>query len=85
MLMMEFSRNLVERKEVNGFIGDQNCHCGGRRDTDMESGGWEGGPHFFFSVLGFEPRAFTSSFHQSFFVKGFYEIGSHEPFAQGWL
>jgi hypothetical protein len=40
---------------------------------------------FFFSVLGFEPRAFTSSFHQSFFVKGFYEIGSHELFAQGWL
>jgi hypothetical protein len=40
---------------------------------------------FFFVVseLGFELRAYTlSPFHQSFFVIGFFETGSHKLFAR---
>jgi hypothetical protein len=38
---------------------------------------------FFFEILGFELRAFTLSHSTSpFFVKGFFEIGSHGVFAQ---
>jgi hypothetical protein len=43
---------------------------------------------FFFSlvVLGLELRAFTLSHSTSpIFVMGFFEIGSLELFAQGWL
>jgi hypothetical protein len=38
---------------------------------------------FFFTVLGFELRAYTSSHSTTpFFVKDFFETGSHELFAQ---
>jgi hypothetical protein len=38
---------------------------------------------FFFLVLRLEIRAFTLSYSTSLiFVKGFFEIGSHELFAQ---
>jgi hypothetical protein len=41
---------------------------------------------FFFVVLGFKVRAYTSSHSTSpFFVMGIFEIGSCELFAQGWL
>jgi hypothetical protein len=36
---------------------------------------------FVFAVLGFELRAYTFSYHQPFFVMGFFEIGSSELFA----
>jgi hypothetical protein len=40
----------------------------------------------FFAILGFELRAFTLSHSTSpFFVMNFFEIGSQELFARGWL
>jgi hypothetical protein len=41
---------------------------------------------FFFAMLGFELRAYTLSHStSSIFVIGFFEIGSHELFAQAGL
>jgi hypothetical protein len=40
---------------------------------------------FFFAVLGFEFRACTLTTPQAPFCDGFFEIGSGEFFAWGWL
>jgi hypothetical protein len=37
---------------------------------------------FFFAVLGFELRTYTSSHYTSLFVMGFFEVGSHELLVQ---
>jgi hypothetical protein len=42
--------------------------------------------YLFMAELGFELRAYTLSTPTAFFfVIGFFEIGSHELFAWGWL
>jgi hypothetical protein len=38
--------------------------------------------HFFFVIVGFELRAYLEPLHLPFFVMGFFDIGSHELFAQ---
>jgi hypothetical protein len=41
---------------------------------------------FLFAVLGLKPRTYTSKHSTNpLFMMGFFEIGSHDLFAQDWL